>query len=220
MYFLPPLLPCPEQWVPHLSGNQKWRFNCHLKWGKPYKNPLQNCWCPLSFSSTAQGGTHFLPPLSYGPGQGSYTASAAAGVDLNVDYTTEIAPFLGTRLVSGWNTLECHIFLFDIIKAVLVEIRKRNALQEEGMYVGNSSRDLCFGHPGIMSSCHLVIWCTPTAPSGSLRHPATVPRKGVSDSWRLSAFLCPHHDLQLSRYAILHERRAWWPYNAWFIKMK
>jgi hypothetical protein len=43
-------------------------------------------------------GSPYMPPLPHGPGWGH--SMSAEGVDLHVDYATEIAPHLGRRLVS------------------------------------------------------------------------------------------------------------------------
>lgn len=46
---------------------------------------------------TPMQGSPFMPPLPYSPGWGH--SMSAEGVDLHVDYTTEIEPHLGRRLV-------------------------------------------------------------------------------------------------------------------------
>lgn len=49
-------------------------------------------------ASNVLQGSPYMPPLPHGPGRGH--SMPAEGVDLRVDYATEIEPHLGRRLVN------------------------------------------------------------------------------------------------------------------------
>ena len=86
-----------------------------------------------------------LPPLRALPPPITLSSLPSVNIDLDVDYQTEVAPFLGTCLVSTCLLLSVHnvlIALFVIVVSSIHMLRKKNKNFDK-LWPANKTGHLC-----------------------------------------------------------------------------